>query len=515
MSDPQPHIRSVGDEDAEPDRVVEREHLVATREEVLVTREESAQLREEAAHLREEAAEIREEAARLREETARLREEAVRARDGLNDEAIRTRHAALHAESAFQRLMDQMRDANERLVIATMRAQTLTEEAETANRLKDEFLAAVSHELRTPLNAVLGWARMLSAKQVTESRVPHALETVERNAALLAHIIDDLLDVSRMMVGTLQLASEPVSVVDVVAAAIDVVRTGADERSIAINLSAEAAANERVSGDPIRLQQVLWNLLTNAVKFTPDGGSVDVSIAAAGVDVEIAISDTGEGISESFLPHVFDRFRQADATTTRHHGGLGLGLAIVRQLVELHGGTVRAVSAGLGQGSTFIVRLPRVASRAETVAPSMPSASPHAQQLTGLRVLVVEDNADGRDLMATMLGLVGAHVTTASSVAEALRALDSLQLDVLVSDIGLPGDDGYALIREVRRRDRQRGAVLPAVALTGYTRGEDRARVIEAGFQAHVPKPVEPTVLTSVIAALGFPLRYRSSATTV
>lgn len=473
----------------------ERELAVEAREEVAGLREE-----DEAPNLiaqRERVMATREEAVLTREEAARLREEAVRARE-----------QAMQAKSDLELLMVQMREVNERLVVATVQAQTMTEEAERANRLKDEFLAIVSHELRTPLNAVLGWARMLAADQLKGQRATHALETVERNASLLARMIDDLLDVSRVMAGTLQMASQPVNAVEVAEAAMDAVKSLADERSVEIHLSSDDWAAEPVSGDTARLQQVIWNLLTNAIKFTPQGGRVAISVKRAAANIEIVVSDTGQGIAEDFLPHVFDRFRQADGGTTRRHSGLGLGLAIARQIVELHGGTVRAESPGLGKGSTFTIRLPILAPLTPEERPR-PIARPaqDVQRLDGLQLLVVEDNADGRELLSVVLEAAGARVTAVASVAEAFQALAVLQPDALVSDIGLPNEDGYALIRRLRRREGEQGGFLPAVALTGYTRAEDRARVLAAGFQAHVPKPVEPAELTAAIAALTFPMR--------
>jgi signal transduction histidine kinase/ActR/RegA family two-component response regulator len=455
-------------------RVVQRESAVTAREDAALTREEAARLREDAAQLREEAA-------RFREEAVAAQEEALQAKRRL-DEAMR-----------------QMRDVNERLVVATMQAQAMTEEAERANRIKDEFLATVSHELRTPLNAVLGWARMLAAKQVEGDRAAQALATVERNATLLARIIEDLLDVSRTSMGTLQVTFQPVNAVEVASAALDSVASLADERSIQIHLSSDASADNVVSGDATRLQQVIWNLLANAVKFTPEGGRVALLVHRVGADVEIAVSDTGQGLSQEFLPHVFDRFRQAHGGTGRRHSGLGLGLAIARQIVEQHGGTVRAESPGLGKGSTFTIRLP-------LIAPATPEEHVRAlaqdvQRLDGLRILVVEDNADNREFLSVLLEGAGAIVTAAASVEEAFQALDASHADALVSDIGLPDHDGYALIARLRQREAQQGGFLPAVALTGYTRPEDRAHVLAAGFQAHVPKPVEPAELTAAIIA--------------
>jgi signal transduction histidine kinase/ActR/RegA family two-component response regulator len=428
------------------------------------------------------------------------RESAVAAED-----VIRAREEAAQVKSELEQVMLQVREANERLVVATVLAQTMTEEAEQANRLKDEFLATVSHELRTPLNAVLGWARMLTAKQLNEERAAHAIETIERNASALAHIIDDLLDVSRIVAGTLHLDDYPVNLAAIAQDAVDAVRPLAAGKGIQLQFSPDPTSTEVVSGDAGRLDQVVVNLLSNAVKFTPENGRVDVSIKRAGPDLELTVEDSGEGISPDFLPHVFDRFRQADSATSRRHTGLGLGLAIVRQLVELHGGTVRADSPGPGKGAKFTVRLPiltspRVREPRSGAAEGRPA--PSLERLDGLHVLVVEDNADGREVISMMLELAGAKVTAVGSAKEALEALESLQPDALISDIGLPDEDGYSLIRRLRSREAQRGGFLPAVAMTGFVLTEDRARILAAGFQVHVPKPVDSAELTAAIAAV-------------
>jgi signal transduction histidine kinase/ActR/RegA family two-component response regulator len=420
-------------------------------------------------------------------------------------EVIRARAEAARAKSELDQVMLQMREANERLVVATVLAQTMTEEAEKANRLKDEFLATVSHELRTPLNAVLGWARMLAAKQLNEERAAHAMETIERNASALAHIIDDLLDVSRIVAGTLHLVQHPVNLAGITQAAVDAVRPLATAKSIRLQFSPDPSSTEVVSGDAGRLEQVVENLLTNALKFTPENGRVDISIKRSGPALELAVEDTGEGMSPDFLPHVFDRFRQADGATSRRHAGLGLGLAIVRQLVELHGGTVSAASSGPGKGSTFTVRLPILTApvKRELRSPADDGrTAPPLVRLDGLHVLIVEDNADGREVMSMMIEQAGATVTAAGSVKEALEALESGQPDALVSDIGLPDEDGYALVRHLRDREAERGGFLPAVAMTGFVRPEDRARILAAGFQIHVPKPVDPVELVAAIAAV-------------
>ncbi|MDQ3155994.1 MAG: ATP-binding protein [Actinomycetota bacterium] len=478
-----------------------REGVADRRDGVAAVREEAADRRDDTATLRDEAAGLREEAADLREETSTLREKAVRARED-----------AAQAKSELELLLAQLREANESLVVGSVRAQTMTEDAEQANHLKDEFLATVSHELRTPLNAVLGWARMLAANQLPPDREAQAITAIERNAAALAHLIDDLLDVSRVVAGNLRLAPEPVDLYAVVQAALDVVRPSAAAKNVGLALSADPEAIETVTGDAGRLQQVIWNLLANAIKFTPEGGQVDVVIERSKDHVEVRIIDTGEGMSPDFLPNVFERFRQADGASTRRHTGLGLGLAIVRQLVELHGGTVDAASDGVGRGATFTVRLPISAGEARSGQAAMPGDRPTAAstapptrqlpRLDGLGILVVDDNADGRELTALVLTQAGASVKTAASVREALQMLEVKRPDALVSDISLPGEDGYDLIREIRRYEAEHGGFLPALAVTGYARAEDRARILAAGFQAHVPKPVEPIELIATIATV-------------
>ena len=474
---------------------------MGARESSMDDREGAVSAREETLNVREEAAAFREEAASLREETSTLREEAVRARE-----------AAAQARSELEELMAQTREANERLVVATVRAQTMTEDAEQANHLKDEFLATVSHELRTPLNAVLGWARMLGSKELAPERARHAIATIERNAATLAHLIDDLLDVSRIVAGTLRLVPHPVDLVAVTRAALDAIRPLAAAKNVHLAFSPDLAAMEPVSGDAGRLEQVIWNLLSNAIKFTPERGRVDVFIEPSNGHMEVRVVDTGQGISPDFLPHVFERFRQAVDATTQRHTGLGVGLAIVRQLVELHGGTVYAASPGVGRGATFTVRLPIAAGKAHVdravtleerrIAASAASPTPRSTRLDDLRILVVDDNDDGRTLTSLVLTQAGAKVTAVASVGEALQALEAERPDVLVSDIGLPDNDGYVLIRQIRQYEAQHGGFLPVVALTGYARAEDRARILAAGFQAHVPKPVEPVELTAVILSV-------------
>ncbi|HEX8293113.1 MAG TPA: PAS domain S-box protein [Pyrinomonadaceae bacterium] len=382
-------------------------------------------------------------------------------------------------------------------------------EAEQANRLKDEFLATVSHELRTPLTAILGWAHLLRGGGLPGDGAVRALETIERNARSQSQLIDDLLDVSRIVTGKLRLDVVPVTPHSFIDAAVEAVRPAAEAKGVRLQKVVDTGV-ETVMGDPARLQQVVWNLLTNAVKFTPRGGRVQVRLERVNSHVEIAVADTGEGIAPEFLPHVFERFRQADQRTTRQHGGLGLGLAIVRHLVELHGGTVRADSGGEGAGSTFTVELPvapihRREDAEERLHPAARDTLPAhecPERLDGLRVLVVDDEDDARQLISTGLGQCGAEVVTASSARAALEALAGSKFDVLVSDIGMPGEDGYELIRRVRALPHAAGGRTPAVALTAYARTEDRLRAMRAGFEIHVSKPVELTELVVVIANL-------------
>lgn len=383
---------------------------------------------------------------------------------------------------------------------------------EGANRAKDEFLATVSHELRTPLNSMMGWTEMLHSGKLDDSTRTHAVEVLWRNTKLQAQLIDDLLDVSRIISGKLRLDVQPVDLMQIVQAAVDVVRPAADAKEIRLQMMLDPQAGP-VSGDPGRLQQVVWNLLSNAVKFTPNQGRIQARLQRVNSHAEIVVSDTGLGIKPEFLPHVFDRFRQADGTLTRTQGGLGLGLAIVRHLVELQGGTVTAYSGGPGQGSTFTVKLPIMIDDGIGRAPESPrdrkkvvtsSGVPFEcpPTLAGFRLLAVEDDADARDLIVTILRECQAEVKGVASAQEALAALREWRPDVLVSDIEMPGEDGYSLIRRVRLEDEGRGARIPAVALTAQARVEDRMRALSAGYDAHVAKPVEPAELVTVIASL-------------
>jgi PAS domain S-box-containing protein len=379
--------------------------------------------------------------------------------------------------------------------------------AEESNRMKDEFLATVSHELRTPLTSILGWARMLASGTLDEVTSLRAVETIERNAKSQSQIIEDILDASRIITGKLSLDVQPVELVIVLESAINAVRPAAEAKGIQIETAFDAQAN-RVSGDANRLQQVVWNLLSNAVKFTPVGGRVQVQLRQSEGYVEIVVSDTGKGIDKEFLPYVFERFRQADSSTTRHHGGLGLGLAIVRHLVELHGGTVTAESAGEGDGTRFTVRLPHAAMQARAAGEETAKRAARTSifdcqpSLAGLRVLVVDDEEDTLELLRMVLERCRMEVTTAASVHEAIKAFESAQPDVLISDIGMPVEDGYQLIRRVRGRAPEQGGDVPAIALTAYAGEADRKRMLSSGYQMRMAKPIEPASLIQAIAGL-------------
>ncbi len=387
--------------------------------------------------------------------------------------------------------------------------ERLYREAQEANRLKDEFLATVSHELRTPLTAILGWAHMLRTGQFAGESAASAFETIERNARAQSQLIDDLLDVSRAITGKLRIDVRPVDPNSFIDAAVESVRPAAEARGVRLQKVTDTGV-VTVSGDPVRLQQVVWNLLSNAIKFTPRGGRVRVMLERVNSHVEISVSDDGAGIAPEFLPHVFDRFRQADQKTTRTHGGLGLGLSIVRHLVELHGGSVRAESEGEGRGSTFTVALPvspvnHSASQGARVHPAARDTLPRFEcpdRLDGLRVLVVDDEHDTREMLRAGLGHCGAEVITAASAAEALAEVRESPPDVLVSDIGMPGEDGYELVRQLRAMPPEGGGRVPAIALTAYARVEDRMQALRAGYQMHVPKPVELAELIVVTAGL-------------
>jgi len=380
--------------------------------------------------------------------------------------------------------------------------------AEQANRLKDQFLAIVSHELRTPLNAILGWADMLQRGVIDERRRDRAFQAIYDSAKSQAQIIDELLDVARIMSGKLRLEQSAVDVHEIIRCALEIAQPAADAHRIQIAIDVDPTI-ATIQGDGPRLQQIVWNLLTNAVKFTPDGGAVHVRVRRASGGVEIAVSDTGRGIPRDFLPFVFEAFRQADGSTTRHHGGLGLGLSIVKHLVEAHGGSVKVESGGEGRGSTFTVMLPKAAiigGATESVRARGPAvASPVVQSngsLAGLDVVVVDDDEQSRAIVAEYLQSHHASVRTAASAAEAFDLLQRKPADVLLADIAMPGEDGYTLIRKLRACSMTSLASIPAAALTAFARDEDRQQALQAGFQLHLSKPIDPESLVHAVASL-------------
>jgi CheY-like chemotaxis protein len=359
----------------------------------------------------------------------------------------------------------------------------------------------VSHELRTPLNAILGWTHVMTSNAADPELLRRGLDVVMRNTRIQAQLISDLLDMSRILSGKLRLTIERVDLAAVIRHAIETVQQSANDKHL--QLRHEVSLPEvPIAGDPARLQQVVWNLLSNAIKFTPDGGSIVVRLQRVGRDVELTVADTGVGIGPEFLPHIFDRFQQADVSITRRFGGLGLGLSIVRHLVELHGGTIQAESPGEGKGATFTVTLPS-GTPAQAAATTTADASPRVSvSLQGVRIMVVEDETDTNDFLAHFLASCGATVLSARSAADALALFPGSRADVLVSDIGLPETDGYELLRQIRRMVPSDAGGIPAIALTAYARSEDRARAFRAGFQAHLAKPVEPAELLTAIARL-------------
>jgi signal transduction histidine kinase/CheY-like chemotaxis protein len=387
--------------------------------------------------------------------------------------------------------------------------RSLRSAAENANRMKDEFLSTLSHELRTPLNAILGWAQLLRRGMDDPGEVSQGLETIERNARIQTQLIEDLLDMSRIISGKIRIDIQRVTPISFIEGAIRTIAPAAEAKGIRIEKVLDPLAGP-VSGDPARLQQVVWNLLSNAVKFTPKGGKVQVVLERVNSHLEITIADTGQGIDPEFLPFVFDRFRQADATSTRKFGGLGLGLAIVKQLVELHGGTVRAKSGGKDRGATFVVHLPLTAvhspaddfPRQHPKTPSTAAPPSRPIRLDGIKILVVDDQPDAQDLIRRVLENCGAQVITCSSGAEALATLQRDKPAVLLSDIGMPEMDGYELLKKIRALGDEQGGQLPAVALTAFARSEDRTRALLSGFAAHITKPVEPTELAVTIASV-------------
>jgi signal transduction histidine kinase/CheY-like chemotaxis protein len=426
---------------------------------------------------------------------------------GLTEMAQTARIEPLRAGPAVIGTITLLEDVTERVIAEReLRNQIAASEqarrlAEEASQLKDEFLATLSHEIRTPLNAVIGWTRILRTQPSVRSRA-HALEVIERNATSQMRLVEDLLDMARIISGKLRLKIEPVSLVEVAQAAIDVIIPGAAAKQLTVDVAIDDDM-PAVSGDSERLQQVVWNLLANAVKFTEAGGKITLEIGRVGPNVRLSVRDTGQGISPDFLPYVFDRFRQADASASRRHGGLGLGLALVRQIVELHGGAVGADSRGVKQGATFWVTLPAARHLGVSRDPVDPPAEPVT--LKGVRVLIVEDETDSRELLVAILEEYGARVRAVATADEALVILDGddgFVPDVLVSDVGMAGTDGFALVRQLRSRPSDRNRTLPAIAVTAYANPEDRVRALVAGYQNHIPKPVDANVLAAAIAKL-------------
>ncbi|MDX6385599.1 MAG: hypothetical protein QOK48_3172 [Blastocatellia bacterium] len=442
-------------------------------------------------------------------ETVRIRKDGTLLDISLTVSPIRDANNKIIGASKIARDISQRKHAERTLQEQSEANERLYREAQESGRLKEEFLATISHELRTPLNAILGWARIMRTGKLKEEETKKALETIERNARAQAQLIDDLLDVSRIITGKLRMDVRPIDPNGFIEAAIDAVNPAAEAKGIRVQKIMDTGV-VTVPGDPIRLQQVIWNLLSNAIKFTPRGGNVQVRMERVDSHLQIVVADSGQGIPQEFLPHVFDRFRQIDQSSTRQHGGLGLGLALVRHLVELHGGSVAATSPGPGQGSTFTIVLPvvpiyhanangvQVHPTARTLLPS----ADYCASLEGLMILIVDDEHDTRELLRTSLSECGAEVTVAGSVAEAFAAFEASIPDILISDIGMPDVDGYELIRRLRELPLEGGGKVPAIALTAYARVEDRLKALRAGFQMHVPKPVELAELVTVVASV-------------
>jgi signal transduction histidine kinase/ActR/RegA family two-component response regulator len=442
-----------------------------------------------------------------REVNERIRaEEEVRVLNAELEQRVQERTAEL------QTINYQLEATNQEKDVLLRSEQMAREESERANRAKDEFLATLSHELRTPLNSIYGWTQLLRSGKMDEETTEQALETIERSTRSQVQLIDDLLDVSRIITGKLPLEMQPVDLAPVIEAALASARPAAMAKNIEIKATLHRDAG-LISGDPHRLQQVVWNVISNALKFTPKDGRVEVLLHRVNSQVEVLVSDNGQGIEPEFLPYIFERFRQADSTSTRRFGGLGLGLAIVRHLVELHGGTADADSEGLGRGATIMVRFPILAVSApgsngvlrEAVNGSSIQeghTSLPTNFLSGIRVLVVDDEDDARTMVTAALTLYGAEVETASSASEALQILDSTVINVLVSDIGMPDNDGFSLIQQLRARPEASSGRIPAIALTAYASPSDRTRVLASGFQMHMSKPSDPEELAAAVASL-------------
>src|SRR5882724_2720343 len=437
-------------------------------------------------------------------ETVRVTKTGKRINLSLTVSPVRNKQGEIIGASKIARdITDKVRAERELTrLLASERAAR--ERAEAASRAKDEFVAMISHEIRSPLNAILGWSQMLRQGTLDKTATANALESIERNARAQAQLVSDLLDVSRVITGKLRINARPVDIMNSLESALESSRPAAEAKQITIDVQGEPYATV-VTGDADRLQQVLWNLLSNAVKFTPRQGHITAKIARLDSYLEVAVSDSGVGIPEDFLPYIFERFTQADTTSARKHAGLGLGLSIARHIVELHGGTIAAESAGEGKGATFRITLPvralhpREVDSAQTAVPVDTIAN--EIMLNGLRIMVVDDEDETRELLKMMLSSHGAEVLAAASGTEALAQIDECQPGIIVSDIGMPEMDGYMFMKRVRALDSEQRSV-PAIALTAYARAEDRLRALAAGFQMHVPKPVEASELVMVIASL-------------
>ncbi|MEO6223348.1 MAG: ATP-binding protein, partial [Vicinamibacterales bacterium] len=439
-------------------------------------------------------------------ETVRITKSGQRIDVSLTVSPLRDATGAVVGTSKVARDITARRRAERDLLDAERSARS---EAERLSFMKDEFLATLSHELRTPLNAIVGWAQLLRNRNHPDAEVLEGLAVIDRNARVQAKLIEDLLDMSRIISGKVRLDGQRVDMQDAVRAAIGSVRHLADAKAIALHVELDSRVGS-VWGDPNRLQQCFWNLLSNAIKFTPRSGTVQVTLAPRDGNAELMVADNGQGIGSAFLPHIFERFRQADASSTRYHGGLGVGLSIVKSLVELHGGSVRAMSEGLGKGATFYVEVPVMersnqAAEVQREEPAMarvqqPAVDPPS--LHGLAVLVIDDEPDALNLLQRVLEECGARVFAARSARAGLEILKREKPDILISDIGMPDEDGYTLIRKVRALKPKNGGRTPAAAVSAFARPEDRTRALREGFQMHVAKPVDPTELTAVVASL-------------
>ena len=434
-------------------------------------------------------------------DTVRVRKNGERIDVSLTVSPVKDARGRIIGASKIARDVSDRKRAEAERTKLLQTVQQAREEAEELNRSKDQFLAVLSHELRTPLNAIFGWARMLQSAAMDEATSQRAIDAILRNATAQVQLVEDLLDVSRIITGKMRLDVQSLDLKSVIESALDAVQPAASAKGLKIETVLDPNAGP-VVGAADRLRQVVWNLLMNAIKFTPRDGRVQVHLRKVKSHVEIVVSDNGEGIQPEILPFIFDRFRQGDSTTTRPHGGLGLGLALVRHLVDLHGGRVRAASEGPGRGATFVVELPVAILGPEAGTTLETSAATGALPLQNVRVLLVDDDADGLDLTTVMLTNSGAQVKTAVSVAAALNVLESWPADVLVSDIEMPGEDGYELLRRIRAKERGGRTRLPALALTAYGRPEDRRRTLAAGFNLHLAKPIDPSELVLAVANL-------------